>query len=108
MFRTKPKKVRLSAFLIGSISIAACSVGQSSGQTSAGLDDTTQQCVLEAKMQCPFTCALIDLDAACQADFGAAVAADCDAGAGGDCVAACGADCASQCAANSNVQCGSA
>ncbi len=84
--------------------VAACGV-DSNGSSSSALQSLDENCVLTAKLQCPFTCAQIDTATQCHADLGASADTTCGAGATGSCLTACGSDCAANCAATASSQC---
>jgi hypothetical protein len=101
----------LAAFgLVSSIWLSGCGnkesgTASSSADQLAGLGD---QCVISAKLQCPFACAQIDTASSCHAEIGGGFDAMCSGAATGDCLSACGADCNIACDANAHSDCDSA
>jgi hypothetical protein len=93
----------LAGLGIVTTSIAACA--QPTGSNAAALSSLDQDCVLTAKLQCPFTCAQIDTTAACHADIGGTADTTCGADATGSCLTACGSDCKANCEAQASSAC---
>jgi hypothetical protein len=91
--------------LVASFAFFGCD--PTSVATGSTQQTLSENCVMVAKLQCPFACSQIDTTSICHGDFGAVLNTQCDAAATGNCLTDCGSTCAIQCQANAQADCGS-
>src|ERR1700676_2787450 len=83
----------LALFVASLGCVVACGSDPASVNAQVAQRQLQEQCILSAKLACPFSCAQVDTEVACHAQIGGSVDGRCDASASDHCATSCGSDC---------------